>query len=168
MVYIDLSDVDSGDFGIIPVGNYNFIIEKCEEKETKSGNKMLVISFKIMSGDYANRIIFENLNIKNPSTKCVGYAKRKLKAICDAIDLKELHVPSDLEGKCLNANVVHYFDDYYNSNKARIQEFKNFNSGLNFSSKSFDEIMGNVNKNFNENEKINIPETKAVDDDVPF
>lgn len=56
----DIEDSASGDFKEVPLGNYEVGITKLELTESKSGNPMVTCWFKILSGDYANSLIFMN------------------------------------------------------------------------------------------------------------
>lgn len=56
----DIEDSASGDFKEVPLGNYEVAITKLELTESKSGNPMVTCWFKILSGDYANSLIFMN------------------------------------------------------------------------------------------------------------
>lgn len=50
----------SGDFKEVPVGTYEVKIEKMEIKESKKGNPMLSVWFKVLNGEFENSKIFMN------------------------------------------------------------------------------------------------------------
>jgi hypothetical protein len=54
-------NANNGDFPEVPVGKYEVKVEKLECKKAKtSGNLMVSIWFKVMTGKYANSVIFYN------------------------------------------------------------------------------------------------------------
>ena len=58
----DIAEAESngGDFKEVPHGNYEIKIQKLELGESKKGDPMFVCWMKILSGDYANSLIFMN------------------------------------------------------------------------------------------------------------
>lgn len=50
----------SGDFEEIPLGKYEVAISSMELKESKKGYPMVTTVFKIVEGQYTNRLIFKN------------------------------------------------------------------------------------------------------------
>lgn len=79
---------DAG-FEVIPEGWYNMLVEESEVKPTKdavdTGNCYLKLKLKVIDGQYANRVIFTNLNIKNSNEVAEKIAKAQLSALCHAI-----------------------------------------------------------------------------------
>jgi hypothetical protein len=88
-----------GGFDPIPAGRYNVIITDSDLCVTKAGDGQYIkLTFKVLEGDFAGRLIWSNLNIDNPNEKAVEIAQRELAAICNAIgipaienDTAELH-----------------------------------------------------------------------------
>jgi len=94
----DSNDVpELEDFSPVPPGQYTGMVVGSEIKETSSGGEMLVLEIDIQGGEYSNRKIFENLNIKNDNQQAVDIAFRKLGNLCKAVgkatikDSEELH-----------------------------------------------------------------------------
>ena len=56
----DIEDSASGDFKEVPCGDYEVAINKLELAESKKGDPMVKIWFKIVSGEYKNSLIFMN------------------------------------------------------------------------------------------------------------
>lgn len=54
------AESNSGDFKEVPHGNYEVKIQKLELGESKKGDPMFICWMKILSGDYANSLIFMN------------------------------------------------------------------------------------------------------------
>ena len=48
------------DFVEVPDGQYECRIEKMEMKESKTGNPMLSIWYKVIAGDFKNSVLFQN------------------------------------------------------------------------------------------------------------
>lgn len=77
------SEVKSTGFDPIPAGWYEAEIQKSELKVTNDGNgKYIALTFKVLEGDHATRLMFANLNIVNKSEMAVKIANSDLKAIC--------------------------------------------------------------------------------------
>lgn len=86
------------DFTPIPAGKYKAMIVDSEVKPTSAGNgNYLKLEWEIIEGEFANRKVFANLNLDNPSVNAVEIARRDLSAICHACgklqvsDSNELH-----------------------------------------------------------------------------
>lgn len=90
----------------VPEGWYTAQIVKSEIKDTSTGTgKRLNLSFKIMEGEYANKMVFEGLNIVNPNPQAVEISKRMLRSICDALDIEELGDTNELHGQPMKVKV---------------------------------------------------------------
>lgn len=61
----DLKKADSGEsnYREVPNGNYEVKIEKCRLKMSKTGNPMVSIQFRILSGEYQKQCIFYNQTV---------------------------------------------------------------------------------------------------------
>jgi len=75
------------DFGVLPAGEYTACITASEMKATQRGDgSYLSLEFTILGdGEYANRKLWENLNLDNPNQTTVQIAESNLGAICKAI-----------------------------------------------------------------------------------
>lgn len=56
----DISEVSSNEYKEVPVGDYEVKIEKMELVESKKGDPMVSIWFRIVAGDYKDSMIFYN------------------------------------------------------------------------------------------------------------
>jgi len=93
-------------FELIPPGRYNVIIQDSELKQTNKGDgEYLKLTFKVIEGDYINRLIWCNLNINNPNSKAVEIAQRDLAAICSAIEITDFEDTVELHGIPLSGQV---------------------------------------------------------------
>lgn len=66
-------------------GDYQAVIEKCEEKQGNDG-KYICIQWRIMKPDtYKGRIYFENFSIEHHNEKARDFALKNLNKICQDI-----------------------------------------------------------------------------------
>jgi hypothetical protein len=82
---------------VVP-GEYTAMITESEMRATSAGTgEYLALTFQIIGGDFDQRKLWVNLNLKNPSQQTVEFAQRDLSAICHATgvlhpqDTEELH-----------------------------------------------------------------------------
>lgn len=83
----------------IPPGEYVVQIVGSEMKATRSGEgQFLALDLQVIDGPFANRHLWDNLNLINNNTQTVEIAQRTLSAICHAVgkltvnDSEELHM----------------------------------------------------------------------------
>lgn len=77
----------------LPAGKYIAVITDSEMKPTKSGSgNYLQLTFQIVEGEYANRLLWVRLNLDNPNATAVEIARRELSAICRSVGVL---VPTD-------------------------------------------------------------------------
>ena len=72
----DVKEVEEngfGDFEEIPEGEYEVAVEKMELKESKKGDPLLSIWFKIVDGDYEGQFIFYNGVMQPQNDKAWGF-----------------------------------------------------------------------------------------------
>jgi hypothetical protein len=101
-------DTDDVQDDLIPEAWYTAQIVKTEIKDTKAKDgKYISLHFKILEGEYAKRMVFTNLNIINKNSTAESIAKRSLKNICDALDIKSIVDTNELHGQPLEIKVVH-------------------------------------------------------------
>lgn len=54
----EAAENSGGDFEELPIGKYEVAITKLELGESKKGDPMVIVWFKVVDGDYKNRLIF--------------------------------------------------------------------------------------------------------------
>jgi len=70
---------------VLPAGIYPARIKYIEDKITKAGTGSYTeLTWEVVDGPYANRLIWDRLNLDNPKPKAVDIAQRTLKRICIA------------------------------------------------------------------------------------
>ena len=93
-------------FEPIPAGWYECMIVDSEMKPTKSGTgQYLQLRLDVTEGQYANRVLFERLNLDNPNSTAVEIAQRTLSAICHATGVLQPRDSSDLHNIPLRVRV---------------------------------------------------------------
>ena len=93
-------------FTPIPAGDYPVIITESDLKKTKAGTgKYLSLKLQILSGQYQNRILFDNLNIQNPSEAAQQIGQGTLSAICRAVGVLTPQDSSELHNKPMVATI---------------------------------------------------------------
>lgn len=88
----DLSGFDANqvepnsDFEPVPAGKYVAVITESEMKANKAGTgSLLQLTFQIIEGPFANRLLWARLNLDNPNATAVKIARGELSAICRAV-----------------------------------------------------------------------------------
>lgn len=93
----DVQEVEEnggGDFKEVPDGQYEVAVEKMELKESKKGDPMLSIWFKIVEGDYEDQLIFYNGVMQPQNDRAFGLQTHRnnemLRALwdCEKDDVK--------------------------------------------------------------------------------
>lgn len=97
---------DKKEFAPIPAGWYRGQITKSELKDTKSGGKMISIGLTITGPEYQGRVIFANLNIRNPSAEAERIGQQQLGAVLRAIGLARVQDTDELIGGNLEFKVA--------------------------------------------------------------
>lgn len=90
-------DDKPAEFDTLPAGDYVAAIVDSEMKPTQAGTgEYLKLKWQILEGQYANRVLFENLNLQNPNAKAVEIARGQLAAIRKATGVMSPNESSEL------------------------------------------------------------------------
>jgi len=93
-------------YDALPAGSYQAVIVHSESKKTKAGDgEYLKLQLKIEGPTHAGRVVFDNLNLRNPSDQAVAIAKGTLSSICRAVNVLSPKDSSDLHGKTLTVRI---------------------------------------------------------------
>lgn len=96
----------SSSYDPIPAGWYQAIISNSEMKPTRDGyGEYLSLTLQVIEGQYANRLIFARLNLKNANDKAVDIARKDLAAICRAVGVMSPQSSEELHDKPLMIKV---------------------------------------------------------------
>lgn len=101
----DVSDLPKGtsNFKALPAGWYSATITGAEIKSTKAGTgEYIAVKYSVTGPTHQGRIIFANLNIKNPSPKAEEIGRQQLGEIMRAIGLARVDDTDQLIGKSLS------------------------------------------------------------------
>jgi hypothetical protein len=97
---------DTGFGEPLPAGWYNVMMTGSEMKPTKDGTgAYLACEYTVMDGQYANRKVFSNLNIRNNNPTAQEIAYKQLSAICHAVGVIQCQDSGELHGKPLKIKV---------------------------------------------------------------
>lgn len=78
-------------FDPLPNGDYRAMIVESAVKETKDKKgKYLQLNWQILDGDYKGRIVFDRLNVQNPSETAQKIGQEQLSAVCHATGVLKL------------------------------------------------------------------------------
>ena len=98
---------DDRNFEPIPAGQYRMQIIESRIEDTKSGTgQMLTLTLEIIDGPYANRRIWDRLNIRNENPDAQRIAQRALADLCLAIGVGQLRDTEELHFKIFTARVT--------------------------------------------------------------
>ena len=93
----DATKIEVNEFTPVPASRYNVVVTSSEMKQTKKGDgSYLALTFKILEGEYAGRLIWANLNLDNPNPKAVEIAQQDLASLCQACDLNLIEDSEEL------------------------------------------------------------------------
>lgn len=91
----------------VPTGWYNVMITEGEVKSNKAGDGGYVeLVLKILDGKYANRMVWDRLNLWNKNAMAVEIARGTFSAICHAVGVFQVNDVQLLYGKPLMARLV--------------------------------------------------------------
>ena len=112
----DVSDLPqpSKDYSPLPSGWYSATISGAEVKETKAGTgEYIAIKYSITGPTHQGRVIFGNLNIRNPNPKAEEIGRQQLGDIMRAIGLARVTDTDQLIGGSLVVKLDVKDDDKY-------------------------------------------------------
>jgi hypothetical protein len=89
----------------IPEGVYSLLVEKCEEKQSKNGDPMLSVKFKVEGGEYAGRFLFETIMLAHEKPGVVEMGQRKLHGLMLLTGIKAPKDASDFVGQVATTRV---------------------------------------------------------------
>jgi hypothetical protein len=97
----------NADFAPLPPDTYEAMIVESEWKTTAAGTgRYLKLTLQVLGGQYSGRMIWDNLNLENPSAQAVQIARGTLSAICRAVGVLTPKDSVDLHNLPLMCRVV--------------------------------------------------------------
>ena len=116
---------NTGNFEPLPEGWYNATITGAEVKPTKAGDgKYIAAKYTITGPTHQGRVVFGNLNIKNPNQKAEEIGRQQLGDIMRAIGLAKVTDTDQLIGNSLSIKLDVKQDAQYGASN----EVKGFKS----------------------------------------
>ena len=123
----DVNELPQGtsNFEPLPAGWYTATITQAELKDTKAGNGQYIkLRYDITGPSHQGRVVFGNLNIKNPSAKAEEIGRQQLGEIMRAIGLAKVTDTDQLIGGQICIKLEIKDDPQYGSSN----EIKGFKS----------------------------------------
>jgi len=121
-VAIDLSQVEEASFEAVPVGTYEAVIEGCEFKHSQnSGAPMWSLKTQITEGDYAGRVVFDNISF---SEKALPYTKKTLATIAPELlagPFNPEEAAAEMQGKQVKYQTK--MEEYQGEKQTRIKKY---------------------------------------------
>lgn len=111
---------DNGTYSLVPVGVHDAIVEKIEERVTKSGNNALDVTYRICGGVANNRLVFEMLNVFHPNQTASAIARRRLRDIAKSTGRIGCSNTDELVGRELSISVKHRYSNYRQADEAYV------------------------------------------------
>lgn len=105
----DVNELPQSDsnYDLIPAGWYNAIINKAEVKSTKAGTgQYIAIRYDITGPTHQGRVVFSQLNIKNPNPKAEEIGRMDLGNVMRSIGLARVTDTDQLIGGNLQIKVA--------------------------------------------------------------
>jgi hypothetical protein len=122
----------SQDFSPIPEGWYKAKIVNAEIKATKAGNgQFIAIRYDILSPTHTGRVVFGNINIRNPNTKAEEIGRIALGQLMRSIGLSKLEDTDQLISAEVMIKVsINKSETYGDSNDVRAFKSLSNSEGL--------------------------------------
>lgn len=96
---IETLPVGTGNFDPLPEGWYTATISGSELKSTKAGDgEYISVKYTITGPTHQGRVVFGNLNIKNPSVKAEEIGRQQLREVMLALGLSKVRDTDQLIG----------------------------------------------------------------------
>ena len=115
----------TGSFEPLPAGWYTVTISEAELKSTKAGNGQYIkLRYDVTGPTHQGRVVFGNLNIKNPNAKAEEIGRQQLGDIMRAIGLAKVTDTDQLIGGNLSIKLDVKQDAQYGASN----EVKGFKS----------------------------------------
>jgi hypothetical protein len=110
----ELPQGNTGNFEPLPAGWYTVTITQAELKSTKAGNGQYIkLRYDVTGPTHKGRVVFGNLNIKNPNPKAEEIGRIDLGNIMRAIGLAKVTDTDQLIGNSLSIKLDIKTDPQY-------------------------------------------------------
>lgn len=83
----------------VPAGQYLAAVQDSTVNPTKAGTgQILTLTWKILDGQFANRLIFDRINVVNANPKAEQIGQSQLSSLCHAVGVLQMQDTSQLHG----------------------------------------------------------------------
>lgn len=159
----EVKSLESTGFEPVPAGDYNVVVDRAEMVDTKAGGKGIKLTYQIIDGDYANRLVFDFINYEHPTSQVAqDIGRSDLKDLCYATGELKLSDLSQLLHKPFIMGVKVVKDTYKGDGS-----MKNERGPIHLV-KSVAEQMGKIGKVVEPQVQKSKLEPDEVGDDLPF
>lgn len=115
----------SAGFDLIPAGQYVAEITASGQQQTKDGRGSYIkLTWQICDGKFANRKLWQNLNLDNPNQEAVNIAKAELSAICRAVGVPRPTDTEQLHFKRCRVTISHKKNKQSGEMEARLSKWE--------------------------------------------
>lgn len=77
----DVLEEQEADEALLPVGDYDIVVEKAEGTQASTGSDMIKLTCKVTTGPFAGKVLWTNIVLKTDSTGAMRMALRRLAAL---------------------------------------------------------------------------------------
>ena len=120
-----------GEFEPLPAGWYTATITGAEVKETKAGTgNYIAVRYDITGPTHQGRVVFGNINIRNPNPKAEEIGRQQLGEIMRAIGLARVTDSDELIGGSLGIKLAIQPGDGQYGPRNEVKGFKSINGGM--------------------------------------
>lgn len=94
-------------FEPLPAGTYTLEVAEADVVDTKKGDgKILKLKQTVIDpAEYANRVVFSNITLRNPNAQAEEIGARQLSGLCRAVGIGKLEDTDELIGKIVRAKL---------------------------------------------------------------
>jgi hypothetical protein len=128
----DVNELPQGNsnYDPLPAGWYTATITQAELKETKAGNGQYIkLRYDITGPSHQGRVVFGNLNIKNPNPKAEEIGRQQLGEIMRAIGLAKVTDTDQLIGGQISIKLEVKNDAQYGASN-EVKAFKSVSGSV--------------------------------------
>ena len=143
----NVTDLPQGtNYEVLPEGWYSSTISGAEIKSTKAGNgQYIAVQYSITGPTHQGRVVFGNLNIKNPSAKAEEIGRQQLGDLMRAIGLSSVSDTDQLIGGQLNIKLTINKSEQY-GDRNDVSGYKALSGGVSFATKPTNSFQTEVSK----------------------
>lgn len=112
---------DNNDFSPLPAGEYNVRIADASLETTKAGTGQYIkMRLDVIGPTHEGRVVFGNLNIRNPNPKAEEIGQQQLGSVMRAIGVQSLSDTDQLIGGCMCVKLaIRRSEEYGDSNDVK-------------------------------------------------